>query len=201
MPGPTHPKGVLRTPSPGLGPWAVKRSFLVPSRIVVRACQGGHTASWEGRALGPHSLGGQHWRGAREHPQHRRKVRGTGGPELRMGSLDHRCPPQPHCLSSDTGTSEDQVREYTGQEPHGQAAGCSQASGLRGRRPTGWRVGGRLVGDATAHPPHRLPLRPQCPLCPSTGSGEQCLEDGDDRVLVGRHHQHTAELVEEHEQL
>lgn len=38
-----------------------------------------------------------------------------------------------------------------------------------------------------------------CTLGP--GSRQQGLEDGNDWVLVGGHHQHAAELVEEHEQL
>lgn len=38
-----------------------------------------------------------------------------------------------------------------------------------------------------------------CVLSP--GSREQTLKDGDDWVLVGGHHQHAAELVQEHEQL
>lgn len=47
--------------------------------------------------------------------------------------------------------------------------------------------------------PHPTAAAQLCALGP--GSREQRLEDGDDRVLVGGHHQHTAELVEEHEQL
>lgn len=66
-----------------------------------------------------------------------------------------------------------------------------------------WRaVAPRLLPDGTpASRPRPMAVARLCFLVLGLASWEQCLEDGDDRVLMGGHHQHAAELVEEREQL